>query len=142
MQGQKKGKKLKVWIYLKIAGTRGEPSFGSGCNCSFDGSVEKILLASKMNDAKLENEEFRLNAIQKAVVLKAMIKTILELEERVEFVENEKKFFVAEERGYVAAMVFYEDSSKCREEDIEKQCAERVHCHCCASVKCDPYVVP
>lgn len=57
---------------------------------SADKRADKLVLASKLNDAELENEELRLTLMQKGVALKAMTKTILNLEKQVKSLETEK----------------------------------------------------
>lgn len=71
-----------------------EQSLGSSCNISYDARVEKLLLGSKLDVARLKNEELKLTVMPKEVALKAMIETKLELEKRVESIETEKSFLL------------------------------------------------
>lgn len=71
-----------------------EPSLGSGSNNSSDARAEALLLVSKLNDAKLDSEELRLPVVQKAITLKAVTETILQLDKLVESLESENNILL------------------------------------------------
>lgn len=52
------------------------------------------LLGSKLNDAKLENEELELTVIQSKESFKAMDKRVPELKNQVESLETEQTFLL------------------------------------------------
>lgn len=52
-----------------------EPCLGSGCSDSSGIGPERLLLASSLNDAKLEHEKLRLTVIQTEVAFNAMPKS-------------------------------------------------------------------
>lgn len=60
---------------------------GSGSKSSSDTRAERLLLPSKVDDAKLEVTALRLTVMPKKLELKTMTGTILELEKRVAFLE-------------------------------------------------------
>lgn len=90
---QKQGPEVQgMHISLNSEYVGNEQSLGPGGNSSSDARLEKLLLVLKLNEAKLENEELRSTVMQKEVALKAMTKTILELEKRVKSLQIEKNF--------------------------------------------------
>lgn len=92
---QNRVQKLKLWLYPQTRDEeRREPSMGSGCNSISDPKAKKPLLASRLNKAKLENEELRLTAMQKVEQWKAIIKAILEWKKRIGSPEIDKMFLL------------------------------------------------
>lgn len=51
-------------------------------------------MASKLNAVKLEIEELRLNVVQREVAIRAMTKTVLQLEKRVVCIEAKKQMLL------------------------------------------------
>lgn len=69
-----------------------KPFLGSGCNSSSATRVERLLGDLKLNDAKLDNEDFGLTSMQKGVALKPMTIRIMELEKCLQSLETEEPF--------------------------------------------------
>lgn len=85
----KSSRKWKVGAIAESCGCWKRAVFGSGRNSSSGTRAEQTLLASRLNLAKLEVEELLFKMMQKEIAMKAMTKTNLELEKRVECIERE-----------------------------------------------------
>lgn len=67
---------------------------GVVCNSNSVPRAQKLLLASKLSEAKLENGKLRLISIQEEITLKAMATTVPEYEERVKSPDPERKILL------------------------------------------------